>query len=877
MVKQMKSLYLLSALFLFGCNHLKHSEEEIKPNNNHPKSIEFEETKEVEQTSILKERPRYHAARTIKTDLIHTKLEVRFDWSKTHLIGKASITAKPHFYATDSLFLDAKGMEIKSVLLNNTPLKFNYSNDVIAIQLDKKYTNTEKYTVVIDYVSKPEERETGGSAAITSDKGLYFINPTKDSTSKMPQIWTQGETESNSVWFPTIDSPNSKSTQEIWITTEPKNTTLSNGKLVKTIKNSDGTKTDVWKQELPHAPYLFMMAIGEFKVVKDTYKKPDGTLMEVNYYVEPEWEGDAKAIFGETPAMIAYFSKLLGVEYPWDKYHQIVVRDYVSGAMENTGAVIFGDYVYKNKRELLDENDQSTIAHELFHHWFGDLVTAESWSNLTLNESFANYSQYLWDEYRYGKDEAAYQAEIVEKNYYESAKAKGYHNLVWFDYETREDMFDAHSYNKGGRILHMLRSYLGDEAFFKGIQLYLTKNQFKAAEFHQLRLAFEEVCGEDLNWFFNQWYLGSAHPILDIKQKINASTNTIEITLEQSQNLELAPIFKLPMHVAIYDSLGKHIYPIVFDKINQSFTFPFNGGVNCVIVDDQQMLLAKKREEKPTSQYVFQYYNSKEYKTRFEGLVRGTEASPKIKDKLILDALNDSFWNIRLTAIQLSDRLSDGAKKEGIDRIKLMVTNDSKSQVREAGIQFLTKNVEPETAQLICKERIEKDSSYLVAGAVLVFLGQINPEEALVYARRLENESSSSLKLAIAQIYAGFGNVSEASFFQNALKSKRLNALDEIGVLSSYSMFLVRQDVVTISKAVPTYEYISKNGGYYSKMFFGQNIDYLQRHLTEKLVELNAMLSVYEKEKNEIEITKTKKEIVICEKLATDFDKFKQQ
>jgi aminopeptidase N len=423
----------------------------------------------------------------------------------------------------------------------------------------------------------------------------------------------------------------------------------------------------------------------------------------------------------------------------------------------------------------------------------------------------------------------------------------------------------------------MLRSYLGDDAFFKGIQLYLTKNQFKAAEFHQLRLAFEEVCGEDLNWFFNQWYLGSAHPILDIQQKINAATNTVEITLEQSQNLELAPLFKLPMHVAIYDSLGKHIYPIVFDKINQSFTFPFSGGVNCLIVDDQQMLLAKKREDKPVNQYVFQYYNSKEYKTRFEGLVRGTEAPSKIKDKLILDALNDSFWNIRLTAIQLSDKLSDGVKKSGIDRIKLMVVNDEKSQVREAAIQFLTKNVEPEIAQLICKERIEKDSSYLVIGAGLVFLGQINPQEALIYARKLENESSSSLKLAIAQIYAGFGTISEAFFFESALKSQRLNALDEVGVLSSYSMFLVRQDVETISKAIPTYEYISKNGGYYSKMFFGQNIDYLQKHLSEILVELNAMLSVFEKDESQYEIAKMKHKIAVCEKLSADFERISQK
>jgi aminopeptidase N len=468
----------------------------------------------TDEQVIAENKKTYRASETLLTDLIHTKLEVSFDWSKSWMYGKETLTAKPHFYATNELILDAKGMEIKAVSLNGAPLKFAYSDDVLTITLDKTYQRTQQYTVVIDYIAKPDERLTSGSTAISSDKGLYFINPKELENNKMPQIWTQGETEASSVWFPTIDAPNSKTTQEIFITVDNKYVTLSNGKLISSKENGNGTRVDHWKQDLAHAPYLFMMGIGEFKVVKDYYTRQNGTQMEVNYYVEPEWESSAKAIFGETPAMIDYFSKLLGVEYPWDKYSQIVVRDYVSGAMENTGAVVFGDYAYKTERELLDGNDQSTIAHELFHHWFGDLVTCESWSNLSLNESFANYSQYLWDEFKFGKDEADYRAIEEAEGYYGSADQGGFHNLIWFDYNSQEDMFDGHSYNKGGRILHMLRSYLGDEAFFLALQNYLKTNAYQPAEFNQLRLAFESVSGEDLNWFFNQWYLDKGHPTL---------------------------------------------------------------------------------------------------------------------------------------------------------------------------------------------------------------------------------------------------------------------------------------------------------------------------------------------------------------------------
>jgi aminopeptidase N len=251
----------------------------------------------------------------------------------------------------------------------------------------------------------------------------------------------------------------------------------------------------------PHAPYLFFIGAGDFAVVKDTWKGK-----EVSYYVDKEYAPVAKKIFGLTPEMMTYFSKITGVEYPWVKYGQMVAHDYVSGAMENTTATLHGDGAQQDARELVDGNNwEGTIAHELFHQWFGDYVTTESWSNLTLNESFANYSEYLWDEYKYGKDKADATHYSAMQGYLGSGSEKK--DLVRFYYGDKEDMFDAVSYNKGGRILHMLRNYVGDSAFFKSLNLYLTTNKYKSAEAHQLRLAFEEITGKDLNLFFNQWYL----------------------------------------------------------------------------------------------------------------------------------------------------------------------------------------------------------------------------------------------------------------------------------------------------------------------------------------------------------------------------------
>jgi len=803
------------------------------------------ENNETQVDEIPQERPVYRETETVLTDLIHTKLEVNFNWSNSTMNGIATITAKPHFYESDSIILDAKGMKINGVQMNGKALNYSYQNDFLRVQLDKKYTLDQKYTLVVNYVAQPETVTAKGSSAISEAKGLYFINPTGEDKSKMPQIWTQGETESSSVWFPTIDSPNAKTTQEIFITVDEKYATLSNGKFMGSTK-TDGKRIDHWKQDLPHAPYLFMMGIGEFKIVKDTYTRPDGTKMEVNYYVEPEWEEFGKDIFGETPAMIAFFSKRLGVEYPWDKYHQIVVRDYVSGAMENTGAVIFGDFVYKNKRELLDANDQSIIAHELFHHWFGDLVTAESWSNLTLNESFANYSQYLWDEHRFGLDEADYQAEGEADGYYQSGQSQGFHDLVWFDYDDKEQMFDGHSYNKGGRILHMLRSYIGDDAFFESLRRYLTDNKFKAAEFHQLRLAFEEVTGEDLNWFFNQWYTDSGHPVLTFGHEVTADGASVRVTVKQTQDLEKYPIFKLPVQMAIFDETGKHIHKVVIDELAEEFTFPLSGALKGIHFDDQQMLLARIKDDKSAEEGIFQFYNGERFAARRDGFLLGVKDKTAAGQQIIIDALKDPFWNIRLLATGKISRLKDDKLTEGIALLKNMAANDPNSTVRAAVLTVLGSEIKGDELTNIYKDRISNDQSYTVVSSALKSYGKINSDDAIKLAQPLENEKSSKMISGLGQLYAGYAGEEKIDFFINAFSGSTLQGFDRLGMVNSFTLYLANQTPSIIEKAIPTYSKLNEDGGMYMSMFLPQNIKYLIDSFGKKIEELNAEITKHE-------------------------------
>lgn len=706
----------------------------------------------------------YRASPTKTNDLVHTKLDVRFDYAKRYLYGKAWITLRPHFYATDSLLLDAKGMEIKGVAIvkagKNTPLKYDYNGWELNIHLDRSYKASESYVIYIDYTAKPDELTVKGSSAITDAKGLYFINPDGKDPNKPIQIWTQGETEASSVWFPTIDKNNQKTTSEISMTVQKKYVTLSNGKLVSQKPNADGTRTDTWKMDLPHAPYLFMMAVGEFVITKDTWKGK-----EVSYYQEKAYAPYAKAIFGNTPEMLTFYSKILGVDYPWVKYSQIVVRDYVSGAMENTTATLHGEMVQKTDRELLDDDHQaeSVIAHELFHQWFGDYATCESWSNLTLNESFADYSEYLWFEYKYGKDAADAHSYTSLNNYINFIGYAGDRDLVRFHYRDKEDMFDAVSYQKGGRILNMLRNYVGDDAFFKSLNLYLKSNAFKATESHHLRLAFEEVTGKDLNWFWNQWYFGQGYPTLDLSYEFNDAAKTVKVIIQQQQKGD--KIFTLPFAIDIYEGGKKIRHNVTLTEKTDTFTYAYTTKPDFVNVDGDKILLAKKSDHRDINTYIFQFKNATNYLDRREAIesTLKQQTSNAAARAVVVAALKDKYEGLRAMAVSGLRLENADVKAAALETVVALAKNDPASVVRSAAIATLAKLKDQQYASLF--ETALKDKSYSVAASALAAFNALNPESAYTTAKKLEADAKGALTSSIAAVYTKKGDPADIGFF----------------------------------------------------------------------------------------------------------------
>jgi aminopeptidase N len=622
--------------------------------------------------------------------LINTRLDLSFDWDSAYVHGKATIQAKPYFYATDQLLLNANGFRIKNVSLVNNydkkPLHYRYDGKILAITLDKVYNNDQSYTVFIDYVAMPNKLKIGEDISSSGDRGMYFINLDGKDKDKPKQIWTQGETECNSNWFPTINDTQEKMTQELNITVPNEFVSLSNGTLEFSSMNGDGTRTDSWRQEQPHSTYLTMLAVGNFTITKDKWRDK-----EVSYYTEPAFASTARLVFGNTPQMMEFFSVKLGVDYPWDKYSQIVVRDFVSGAMENTSATVFYEGLNMSEGEYIDQNQEDIISHELFHHWFGDLVTAESWANLPLNESFATYAEYLWNEFKYGREQADFKG-FQDFSIYFGNKSKENVDVIRFDYADREHMFDEISYQKGGRIIHMLRNTVGDAAFFKALNLYLTRYAYKSAEIHDLRLVFEEVTGTDMNWFFNQWFLSSGHPVLNIQNTFDPERKEVSVTIRQNQDLSKTPLYRIPIAIDIYFNGKVERKEIVLDKQKQSFVFPVATLPDLVNVDAEKYILAEKSEVKNLQQNVFQYEHAPLFMDRLEAVIMFLQKKEEsLAKRMLIEAFKDKSWVIRNTALMVLEYLSNEERTSVYGKIKELALKDDHSQVRASAVQILGK------------------------------------------------------------------------------------------------------------------------------------------------------------------------------------------
>lgn len=796
---QTRSLLYTVATYLFisviSCKSSSKIDEKITPNPS-DMAYSFDANTELEEIELVTEKDKlqevYQSSRTRVVDILHTTLHLSFDWKSEKIIGKAIIKAKPYFKDVNKIVLDAKSFNVTSVQLNENKKKLEFinTNDQLIIQLPKFYQRSEVFEISIEYIAQPGLADN----VVEGENGLFF----KQGKFSPEHIWTQGEVANNSNWYPTIDSPNEKMTQEIFVTIAEDKMSLSNGHFLGSVFNDDGTKTDHWKLDQKHSPYLTMLFVGQFSLVKDTWHSKD-----LYYVVEPKYTQRAKEIFGRTPEMLSFFSDKLGVEYPWPKLGQVVTREFTAGGMENTGAIVYYDAVYKDKSELLGKNYDDLVAHEIFHQWFGDLTTCESWANLSLNESFATYGEYLWLQEKEGNMEADYHLDLDLNNYLRESFGK-MDPIIKFDFSTPDELFDNHRYAKGGRVLHMLRNYVGEEAFFESLNLFLTNNAYKNVEMPQLRMAFEEVTGEDLNWFFNQWFTSAGHPELNINTRYE--NNEIIVDIRQEQNLDTYPLYQLPLFVDIYDSGRISRKKIVVKHQQETFKFTAFSKPDLVDVDGDKVLLGIIGDNKTDAELAYQYLKSYKFKTKQDALVRLFEKKYTDIEPIMDKALSESFWYFRLLALQNFDVVSQELKPKYYIQVIDMVRQDRHPKVQLEALNVLGKYYNTQNNEFVYKQLLKSPYQHIQAKALMLYT-QLKPAEGLNKAIEFDKLDKPVLEQAVGFVYALRGSIGFDEFFVKKLDEGK----DTEIYLPLYAEFLSNQhEEARILKGINKLESIAR-------------------------------------------------------------------
>jgi aminopeptidase N len=671
--------------------------------------------------------PRY--IRDHNFDTRHVALSLHFDWDKEQLIGSETMVFKPLLKDVRTIEIDAANMTITSVkLVGGGPLQYrpDVPNEKLRIDLGKVYQPSDELTVVIDYHTNGPQ----SGRARAAGGGLRFIKPTTEDPKRPKQIWSQGESEYNHFWFPVYDHPNDFFTSELTATVEKPLQVISNGKLLDTKDNKDGTRTFHWKIEQPHASYLSSVIVGEYTPITSDY---EGISIITNVY--PSEVAEGKITAARLPEMVKFFSEKTGLKYPYAKYAQTTVRDF-GGGMENISATTQTDNMIHDARTELDQTSDGLQSHELAHQWFGDYLTCRSWSDIWLNESFATYFQAMWDEHKLSVDDFLYSDVKTNQDAYFNAWKQGNRRpIVTKNYANPDSVFDTYAYPRGGAVLHMLRKTLGEDNWWRAINYYLHKYANQPVETEQFRIAIEESTGQSMDWFFDEWLYKMGHPIFRVTQDYDSTAKALKLKVEQLQTVDpesqfpQVTLFQTPVEIEIGTKSGTRVERVqILPQKEQSFTFSSDEAPLLVNFDYRGTLIKEVQFVKTTEALVYQLNSDDDVLGRVWALNQlsgrvNDAATPDAQKKPIAIQLakavtGDKFWGVRLEAATALANVKDPGSRDAL----VAATRDPNARVRARAITSLGSSKDPALASLY--EQFLNDQSYGVIRVAASALGE---------------------------------------------------------------------------------------------------------------------------------------------------------
>ncbi|MGH7737584.1 MAG: M1 family aminopeptidase [Candidatus Tyrphobacter sp.] len=475
--------------------------------------------------------PAYGPDKSVRVE--HIDLYLAPEIEAAALEARCTTTVRALDESVERLVFDAVDLHVHSVRRDGKDQRSHSRGDHLEVMLEPPLRAGEQTTLEVCYrVEHPRS-------------GLFFVRSTQLAP-RTPHVWTQCQDTNARFWLPCFDYPHEKQTTSATIVVPKGTFALSNGELVE--RTDDGDRTIFrYRQDVPHSTYLITMVAGPF--VEIAQGTAGARRVPVYAYVLPGREGDGKRAFGNTPAMIDFFERRIGTPYPYARYSQIAVSDFIFGGMENTSATTQTERTLHDERAHRDFSSDPLVAHELAHQWFGDLLTCRDWSHAWLNEGFATYFECLWREESLGYDEYLYDVFTSLERYLDEDRLRYRRSIVCNRYRDPIEIFDRHLYQKGASVLHMLRGELGDDRFFRSIARYVEQNAQRNVETIDLIRAIEEATGRNVRGFFDRWIFGAGHPEVEYRIAWDAQRKVATLTIDQKQSGSAEPFAPFDVEV----------------------------------------------------------------------------------------------------------------------------------------------------------------------------------------------------------------------------------------------------------------------------------------------------------------------------------------
>lgn len=700
-------------------------------------------------------------------DMKHLKLTLDVDLKKQRLDASAEWTLSLRqdsqlleFHAIDldlkKVTVQRSGKTLKGVRASNTGQR-------ILVHMPAQSRGT-KLFVRLDYsLEKPKN-------------GLHFRAPSADDPDVPYQVWSQGESILNRYWIPCRDQPNERQSTELVVRVPKGYFALSNGKLLS--KTTKGQHTTFhWRQQRPHVIYLVSLVVGQFDTITETWRgKP------LSYHVPLGWKRHAMNSFANTKRMLDHFSELTGLEFPWDKYDQIVVEQFNYGGMENTSATTLNESTLHDKRAHIDFSSDGLVAHELAHQWFGDLMTCRDWSHIWLNEGFATYFEALWEEHDKGREAFLYNMWHKAR----SARSAGRSlPIVHRGYGHPDAVFDGRAYPKGAWMLHMLRSRLGDEVFWAGIRRYVQRFKDQAVESSDLRQCLEDSSGQSLERFFHDFVYRKGHPVLDLKFRWHGKTRLLEASLKQR-----GAVFELPARIDAWLASGQQItQTLVMNEASlQSFLSLPERPVR-VRFDWGFGLLKEIKIDKPQDWWLEQLRSDSDVIGRIEAAHElAKRRRPELTRALIAALSKDAFWGARVEIVKALQVLGGDEVRAALIR---GLSKQKDARVRRACAEALGRFGKHEDSVKALRRVLEQgDASYSVEAAAVTSYGRLLGEAGreLLIKQLEKNSHRDRIRAQALSALANLKDLGLLELFLNYSRgphslSARRSALEALGSL----------------------------------------------------------------------------------------------